>query len=78
MKCDTLRLHGLSAEGVGAEGEGQGGCDGGSRGSGGGCEGGSGGDEGHSSGELILRNCPPSEIQERKAEEMRGKEKSQT
>ena len=67
MNCDTLRLHGLSAQGVGAEGECHGGCDGGSGGSGGGCEGGSGGDEGHSGGDLILRNSPP-------PDDRRGKE----
>ena len=44
-------IHGLGAEGVGAEG----GCHGG-------CEGGPGGDECHSSGEFILRNSPPPEI----------------
>ena len=55
-------IHGLCAEGVGAEGGCHGGCDGGSGGSGGWGEGGSGGDECHSSGEFILWNSPPPEM----------------
>ena len=64
-KDENHQIHGLSAEGVGADGgRTGGGYSGGSRGCICRCDGWPGGDEGHSGGKFVLWNAPRPEIAE--------------